>query len=138
MLSFFKIALVFISLYATVNAGAKSCRQCTGTQYIDFKTYVTLEDVAEYLDKSLGPCATGMEFGVTGYYNTASTCLPNTQKCKSWHVGLNVWRYCGNGGTVSKSRPGFCNGGICAFNDNLNLKCTQSVECHSGCDLPNC
>lgn len=137
MFKFFKLAIVFLSLYAGHAAAKNSCRQCTGTSELGFTSFVTADQVKSYLGATLGKCATGGEYDLIPW--NKSSCSPtNANSCKIWLVDHQIWRYCGNGGEVKLYRSNISAAGVTADYDKFDLLCTKSVECHGTCDCAAC
>lgn len=138
MLQIFRLAFVCLSLIFGTAVARNGCRQCTGSIKLNFKNYVSLYELSTYLDGSLGRCATGKQYDRTLIAEYGCMTANYEVICKNWNIGLKVWRYCGNGGKVSLRQDNVCVGNICVSLDQLELKCSKSVDCKETCDCDLC
>lgn len=149
MITFTKLLVVLTTLLA-VRAGKNSCRQCVGSQSLLFNAYTHPIDALNLFESSLGSCATGKDYEVTSVVedNCTEPCLDPVpyrecrnrapKVCKKYTFNLKVWRYCGNGGSVSLRKTNHCSAGVCSASDYLSLTCYQSVECRGDCNCAQC
>lgn len=139
MVHFLQIAVILVSLISSIKA-RNGCRQCVGAKAITFKPYVTRDQAEQYVKASFGDCATGNDYTYLGVNSVTDTCQPGTNpvECKTWMVGFNVWRYCGNGPSVILNKFDVCSDGWCVVSDKLKLECSKSVECDNKCTLNLC
>lgn len=124
-------ALVFlITLHTSFVLGGipYKCRQCHGTQTIEFKEEVTTQQALDFLKRSANDCATGKDFGIENIEH----------KGKTWIFTLKIWRYCGTGPSNFVSRGAHCYGNICSIIDKRALTCNKTVNCADYCDFKWC
>lgn len=167
MTDFCKSFFILVLFLVSFGYGRNGCRQCTGEKAVTIMDYVTEAQALLYVRASFGNCATGNEYEFTGsvHNNCETRCLKNPRNpsapcsypkeplCKNWVFSMTIWRYCGNGGEVylrkvdqgsfdprvHRPRPNYpCFNGLCAYQDDLHLECTKSVDCHGKCDCPAC
>lgn len=128
MFQLIKILVVSISLYLSIASGVSTCRQCHGPQIITFVDNVPQVQALEFFRASLGECA------INGDYEV----LKVTQNFKTWTFDLQIWRYCGTGGSNYVDKGAHCIAGVCAASDKRRLICPHSVECHGTCHKEWC
>lgn len=138
-------------LLACLAGADNSCRQCTGSQLLVFSKEVLENDAINFFETRFNKCATGPDYEITSTSYSGCHCtdpdkVPPYKNCAQvgltactvYVFNLNVWRYCGNGGTVDFTKPSYCDGAICVTKDNLNLTCNRSVQCKSPCVCKDC
>lgn len=139
MLAFIHFATILISLLLSNVVARNGCRQCFGEYSITF-TYPVGRDVADnVVSPGVAGCATGDNWETTAA-RSAGICLTTTgpTACTTWIYAINVWRYCGNGGSVSLSKPRVCSpAGYCGVS-KLTMSCRKSVECIGKCEPKQC
>lgn len=136
MANFLRFAALFVSLLVSVAFAANSCRQCSGVYAFTLDAAITGAAAKDYFVRKLGACATGAQYLIKRVVNQDCT-VPDT--CKFWRFEIDVYRYCGNGGSVVRARDYKCgttNG--CVYGDYLLLTCTKSVACAGQCDCNEC
>lgn len=141
MFALLKNAIVLFSIFAASAIAAASCRLCSGTLTLTLNNFATQANVNNMVRYYMSGCATGLQYQITGYSNPPQTCVQgsNPLKCKSWTVSLKAFRYCGNGGSVSKTfGHNACDGGVCASSNLLTMSCNPSVACADTCDPNYC
>lgn len=153
MLFDYQAILITFHFFAGHAMGLNGCRQCTGTKIIIFNNPVSEDQAMEFFKTSLGNCATGDDYDA--YRGVAEGCQlpcvrpvvgPRTTscaqfgpvRCPKWTFTLKMWRYCGNGGSVTLNKSDHCSAGVCAISDNLRLVCTRSVRCLGDCNCAEC
>lgn len=139
MLKSIRTVLLCALLLVSGTVARNSCRQCTGTYTMDFVEFRSYSDVQKYLQEVLGICATGRQFEITS--TSVSDCFTGSTSiavCKTWILGVRVWRFCGNGPTVYLNRQNICSTLYCTSTEVLNLKCTKSVGCANRCNSKLC
>lgn len=133
----FRCILLVVSILVGNVVARNGCRQCTGAYRLVFDTYVTECEARDYLEKQLSGCATGGQYEVTGI--RVGVCTQTTEiTCRSWDFDLKVFRYCGNGPTVIRTKKWMCATGYCFYGEHLKLQCTKSVDCASKCECVEC
>lgn len=148
MLYFNKVAFILFTVFASHVASKDGCRQCTGFSTLSFTDYISEAQAWTFLKNSIGTCATGSDVEVTRSVpiDCKSSCAgednlcigPGVLICRSWVFHLTVWRFCGNGGSVSLNKGSVCDGQICATTNYLGMDCHKSVVCKSRCNCANC
>lgn len=145
--------LVLVSLLVTLTLGKNGCRQCIGSQQIGFDYFNTRENALAFFRASLGNCATGSDYEIQSV--EPSVCLRECAsgsggaqlsecteykdtKCRAWLFKVKVWRYCGNGPSVSLKKGKYCIGSKCVTGDTLELQCKNSVDCMAACNCKKC
>lgn len=151
----FHILLALLHISVGLAASHNSCRQCMGNQAITFKTRVSQDSATSFFKASLGSCATGNDYYVQ--LVEPSDCLipcvveaiDNNKRrycqkfgekvCLTYKFNIRVWRYCGNGGSVTLNKGAHCSiQGFCVASDSLSLSCNRSVQCRGDCTCSNC
>lgn len=123
----FKAGIVLLILCTNLT-GAIYCRQCHGFQTITFVNKVTTAQATNFMKKSLGSCATGGDYAISSI----------TQDGLKFTFGLQIWRYCGTGGSNWVNKKDHCIDKICSVADSRRLTCTKSVKCGYSSDCYSC
>lgn len=134
MVNFLRLVFFLLAARVAHAIAHNSCRQCNGLHKFLFTSYVTPDAAKSFLKASIGSCATGAELDIASY--TTDVCQGDA--CKYYYFTINVWRYCGNGGSVIIKRKSHCIAGVCNEGEYLGLTCTQSVVCHGDCNCAQC
>lgn len=118
-----KTLIILILGLLELVVGLKGCRQCHGKQYITFTEPVSQYEATQFLRYSLGQCATGKNYNI----------VKATKDGNTWTFDLQIWRYCGNGGSNYVDKGGSSFSGLTSVSDKRALICTKSVECGREC-----
>lgn len=133
----FEALLLVLSVFTELAASRNGCRRCGGGYQFLFNDYFDEARARDFLKGSLSFCATGSQFLVTGVQ--INNCVtPGSRQCKFWNFDLEVYRYCGNGSSVTVGRSSYCVGTVCARAQYLSLKCSESVDCKERCNCYDC
>lgn len=134
MVNIVKVALILVSVLASAVLARNGCRQCSGEQTFILDQAVNVAQAKDYLSRKLAGCATGGDY----FVKSVSSMDCDGALCRIWKFGLDVFRYCGNGSKVSRTRDQKCTASGCYFADYLDLDCTRSVTCSDRCDCTEC
>lgn len=152
MTNIFKAFLVVLFVFADLVLSKYGCRQCKGTAVLKLSQYESIGNVASFFAENFNRCATGNDYLFDRVDKT--DCQPECMRsdgpkciqkgdptlCLTYTYSLTIWRYCGNGGSVSLKRPTLClidlKGGPCQY--LIDVQCTKSVNCQGNCDCKFC
>lgn len=102
------------------------------------KDHYNYDEITSYLQFTLGKCATGSQYVITGFTSSDCSYVDGQRACSQWTLDVKTWRYCGNGGRVSLNRKDICISFVCTDIEKLDLRCYKSVECVGTCEMDQC
>lgn len=145
MFAVFKSTILLAIFCAGSVIASKSCRQCHGELTVTFDGFATRALADEVFKSNLNGCATANQYDILGVrYDDLCNNSASPIACTKWIYTVKVWRYCGNGSNVLKSKvePHLsftCDDGKrCSASSYLSMTCNPSVECRGSCSNLQC